>query len=729
MAISISEFKTWAGANRHTAVAVNNGALEAASNQIGFMDRIFRRGVVDSVRSAVMKNFTRALSARYGVTIAQQAIANAGLSTNSELTGKIISAVISNAKRLRADMLRPIGRQDISLGDTTIAKSQFKDLCQDDRKILVKFLKRRAVAVELLGEFPLSMPDYQDFHARASDLVARLRDMKDRFVPANIPADEFCAEVDALVKAIEDKVAQMRDLLADQPLGATNMREYRDLMFAAATKTVEALRTSVRGNGAAEAAIGRVLDQFRNNPQVRAEFEPYAQLSKSAFKNIAPFIVSMVKARLNRVNARGLNLDVSAVAQLMKSSYRAVLNERPWPVVSKTFSTSVRNRPVEMTSTIVPAEQLGHSEDDQRGPIASRYPQNVHGYTCHSSEARNAVNLAVTQLTVSDPGGQPKLAFCGVRHSVHCAWDIRNDQERADANARRAEEAVMAAFMAKYSVPRNPAELPEPGEDGTVTVDLDITSVALLTPDTFRNFWKTGSSKDERSMLMDQTAAWDTVSQRGVTFQYNGRQIHVRPHIVTFNVGVNEGAVKMSGIAPNKAGGWDASDRMNARAFQALTQEVMAFVNDNTKDGNTRAAALALFDQCRNIMTLKQERSDSHDAYKLAARLAVLSQLIGKVPCFNCKSGKDRTGEMDVECKFLAALIARGEKIPEPGAELTADQKGLFRAVALQGGNFEVQKMNVGVAGFMSGSVKSIEERLGGKGYHTFHRGGADHIA
>ena len=729
MAISISEFKTWAGANRHTAVAVNNGALEAASNQIGFMDRIFRRGVVDSVRSAVMKNFTRALSARYGVTIAQQAIANAGLSTNSELTGKIISAVISNAKRLRADMLRPIGRQDISLGDTTIAKSQFKDLCQDDRKILVKFLKRRAVAVELLGEFPLSMPDYQDFHARASDLVARLRDMKNRFVPANIPANEFCAEVDALVKAIEDKIAQMRDLLADQPLGATNMREYRDLMFAAATKTVEALRTSVRGNGAAEAAIGRVLDQFRNNPQVRAEFEPYAQLSKSAFKNIAPFIVSMVKARLNRVNARGLNLDVSAVAQLMKSSYRAVLNERPWPVVSKTFSTSVRNRPVEMTSTIVPAEQLGHSEDDQRGPIASRYPQNVHGYTCHSSEARNAVNLAVTQLTVSDPGGQPKLAFCGVRHSVHCAWDIRNDQERADANARRAEEAVMAAFMAKYSVPRNPAELPEPGEDGTVTVDLDITSVALLTPDTFRNFWKTGSSKDERSMLMDQTAAWDTVSQRGVTFQYNGRQIHVRPHIVTFNVGVNEGAVKMSGIAPNKAGGWDASDRMNARAFQALTQEVMAFVNDNTKYGNTRAAALALFDQCRNIMTLKQERSDSHDAYKLAARLAVLSQLIGKVPCFNCKSGKDRTGEMDVECKFLAALIARGEKIPEPGAELTADQKGLFRAVALQGGNFEVQKMNVGVAGFMSGSVKSIEERLGGKGYHTFHRGGADHIA
>ena len=73
-------------------------------------------------------------------------------------------------------------------------------------------------------------------------------------------------------------------------------------------------------------------------------------------------------------------------------------------------------------------------------------------------------------------------------------------------------------------------------------------------------------------------------------------------------------------------------------------------------------------------------------------------------------------------------LIARGEKIPDPGAKLTAEQKGLFRAIALQGGNFEVQKMNVGVAGFRSGSVESIAERLGGKAYHKFHRGGADHV-
>ena len=71
MAISISEFKAWAGQNRNTAVAVNNGELGSASSQIGVVDRMFRRGTVNSVRSAAMKEFTRALSARYGVTIAQ----------------------------------------------------------------------------------------------------------------------------------------------------------------------------------------------------------------------------------------------------------------------------------------------------------------------------------------------------------------------------------------------------------------------------------------------------------------------------------------------------------------------------------------------------------------------------------------------------------------------------------------------------------------------------------
>jgi hypothetical protein len=213
--------------------------------------------------------------------------------------------------------------------------------------------------------------------------------------------------------------------------------------------------------------------------------------------------------------------------------------------------------------------------------------------------------------------------------------------------ANRAKEAVIAAFMAKYSVQENHQPLPAPGPDGVVTVDLNITSVALLTPDKTRHRFVPGSLKDERRMLMDQTDAWDAVSRNGVTFQFNGRQIRVRPNVVTFNVGVNEGAVKLSGIAPNRAGGWDVSDEMNKRAFETFTNEVITFVNDKTADANARVAALTLFNQCRNVFVLKGERIDSHDAY---------------------------------------------------------------------------------IAGFKTGNVDSITERLGGKKYRNLHRGGSDHV-
>ena len=728
MAISISDFKSWAGQNQRTAVAVNNGALDAASHQIGFFDRIFRRGTVNSVRSTVMKDFTRALSARYGVTIAQQAISMAGLSAKSELTGKIISEVVGNAKRLRTDMLKPVAAKDLRLGEATVARTQFGSLGRDGGVFLTKFLKQRAVAVELLGEIPLSQADYEDFHARATDLIARLRAKANGNIPARVPVDGFRAEVDALIKAVSDKDAQMRDLLAGQPLGETNIQEYKNLFCDAAVKALESMRVAAGDNAAAAAAIGRVIERLSSNPQARQSFVQRVPLSKNVLHDLAPVIIRMVKEELEQAHARGFRMNESAVLQRLNAGYRQIINERPWPVISKTLSASVGNRPVEITSTIMPAEQLGHSPQSPRGPIADGYPESVHGYMCHSADANHAVNLAVSKLTVADPAGAPKLVFCGVRHGVHSAWEILDDEERATANAHRVEEAVIAAFMAKYAVPEAPAELPQPGQDNVITVDLDITSVALLTPDKTRHWIAPGSATDERRMLMDQTDAWDSVSRNGVTFQFNGRQIRVQPRVVTFNVGVNEGAVKLSGIAPNRAGGWDISDGMNARAFKALTNEVMAFLNDKTADANAKAAVFTLFNQCRNVFQLKGERVDSHDAYKVAARLAVLSQLIGKVPCWNCKSGKDRTGEMDVECKFLSVLIARGEKIPAPGAKLTAEQKGLFRAIALQGGNFEVQKMNVGVAGFKTGSVDSIAERLGGKKYRNLHRGGSDHV-
>lgn len=82
----------------------------------------------------------------------------------------------------------------------------------------------------------------------------------------------------------------------------------------------------------------------------------------------------------------------------------------------------------------------------------------------------------------------------------------------------------------------------------------------------------------------------------------------------------------------------------------------------------------------------------------------------------------------DVECKFLATLIERHQKIPEPGAELTVEQKMLFRTIALESGNHEMQEYNTGLPGFKTDGVKSIDKRLGEGDAVNYHRGAKDYV-
>ena len=103
--------------------------------------------------------------------------------------------------------------------------------------------------------------------------------------------------------------------------------------------------------------IGRAIDQIRTNPQVRRDFDQHAQLSKEIIKNLAPFIVQLVKGELRQANVHRFKVSTSDIVNRLNAGFRQVLNERPWQTISKTFSTSVGKRPVEITSTIAPAAQ------------------------------------------------------------------------------------------------------------------------------------------------------------------------------------------------------------------------------------------------------------------------------------------------------------------------------------------------------------------------------------
>ena len=204
------------------------------------------------------------------------------------------------------------------------------------------------------------------------------------------------------------------------------------------------------------------------------------------------------------------------------------------------------------------------------------------------------------------------------------------------------------------------------------------------------------------------------------------RTIKIKPRIATFNFGVN--FLAQTHVFSTLSGGWYTSGGINSQGWR----DFCAFVNREitamrTRNSPAEAAKLRaceqIFRQLNAIMNGKTYKNDHNEAYKAPARIAVLAHLLGGVPAWNCKSGKDRTSVMDVECKFIATLVAMGKPVPEPGAQLTPEQIALHRELFLQAGNLELQEYNTGVAGYKSLTEVSSNVTRTGKGYIDYAKG------
>ena len=154
MPLTITDYKNWARQDQATTVSLtrDSNGIMAEKDRLGFLARTFG-GSLKTVRAAVIKDFTRALSARYGSSIAQQAVSIAGLTPTTKLKGWKITEAIQAAKVLRAQMLMSGGRApDIRLGDSDVPSEVTHFFLADKGNAVTKFLKQRATAVQLLWE-------------------------------------------------------------------------------------------------------------------------------------------------------------------------------------------------------------------------------------------------------------------------------------------------------------------------------------------------------------------------------------------------------------------------------------------------------------------------------------------------------------------------------------------------------------------------------------------------
>ena len=275
-------------------------------------------------------------------------------------------------------------------------------------------------------------------------------------------------------------------------------------------------------------------------------------------------------------------------------------------------------------------------------------------------------------------------------------------------------------------------------------VSLDVSSVSLLTPDRWRGaIAGLEGRKSERAMWKLQQATLRELSRSDkqpveLTLP-DGRNIRVKLKSLAFNFGINSGAVRFSSWQTPKNTflkilfylvgigflrsfvetllGWKKSD--NQPGIDSLREKAAEYaLGDHSPED--KAKVQALMDQINEIWKSESYKRAGNDPAKLPARVVALSYLLGFKTAFNCKSGKDRTGIIDIEAKFLLTELNQpGGTLPAPDGLLTPGQQKRYMELVRSSGNYEIQACNTGGApGYKicsGGMRKFYERRIGEK--------------
>jgi phosphatidylinositol-4,5-bisphosphate 4-phosphatase len=383
-------------------------------------------------------------------------------------------------------------------------------------------------------------------------------------------------------------------------------------------------------------------------------------------------------------------------------------NERhqKWETIENTIALKGMNaQETPFSNRITPARLFSEQ-------VAQTYTGGQKGVSClNNTNATQTANLWKTDFQAQGGGAK----FSALRHGIHDAYKIKDVQAREAAASQKVDQFLRAAVDAY------PEKL-KPNADGTFS--LDLVSVSLVSP---------GKFGGEGDMWAQQRAAYEKANGQELTMRadlgdgHGPRDITVKPNILAFSTPVNSPALDSAVLRPF-LGGLSVSQQANEASITGLIGSSAAgsqtdgLAGEKLKDidqqieaaerGGQDTSALnahreritGLVEQVRQIMNapagspMSWQRA-GNEPYKLASRLTALANEVGAVPAFNCKSGKDRTGELDVQVKQLYAYNHHEGKWPTPNEKEDELQAQNHVKLVREGGSFQIQKDNTSLPG------------------------------
>ncbi|MET4693809.1 inositol phosphate phosphatase SopB [Endozoicomonas lisbonensis] len=428
-------------------------------------------------------------------------------------------------------------------------------------------------------------------------------------------------------------------------------------------------------------------------------------------------------SRYARLIARRLKgIGIKKVDKKLSEARTRRMASVPWKTVETRLEPRINNKTLKLKSRITPAAEfrleMGHSRN------VDIFPIHLHGKGKPSSkrdEMNNAVNLGETQLLL-EQGGKQKRLFRGLRSGTLMAFGVSKKKIREKANDTRCYDLAVSSL--KQVLDDNPELFSQQ------PVPIRLSTLQLLTPDKGRHWLRIHD--DELKMQREQMEALKRLKARldggeklAITDSYGDvHEVEVDFDFAATNFGVNNlaletkwramgpwGAVRddnqeglkklMGGVEPgDEMGGW-AQDFLNGQA--------------SSKD---KMIVRQLIEQIRDLYVTEDYKREGIDAYKMVARILLLSYKLGLITHFNCKSGKDRTGEADAAVKRLAAQVEALGYVPDPRQPLSQAERVLSQMFALETGNILWQQMNINRPGYKTTTGK---DRLGERVFGMIH--------
>ncbi len=493
-------------------------------------------------------------------------------------------------------------------------------------------------------------------------------------------------------KTFTGKVAQyFKQYLAAR---FSNVKRQRDVVMPSrTTETLGVLEKHfISAATSAMLALGRdpssLLDQTHQKLHVENRALTKQDLQRA--KTLKPLLIDGLMREFINQGFTKKEAKIQA-KQAFAAGLREVLNAQKW----ETIDTRFQHNNVHYQCTLTPAAQMKQGE---YGVFLT--PYNDQGIVSSSSqETAHVTNLWLSEFSALGEKGTKQRLFTGIRHGILSPFGLaKNSDARYFGAQTRAMEVVTAALFAR-------PELLRDAEQGK-TVALNLASTSLVT----------GGRGDEKDMMDDQMQAWALLSQQQPLqvplrdAQGNIYHASINLNVAAFNFGVNVPAL-IGNI------GWKQADGYNEVAMKTLvgndlsvTAPPKGWVGDYLSQHPSAENAQkvrTLSQQLKAIWANKTHHRDDGEPYKAALRVALLANEIGVMPCWNCKSGKDRTGMLDAEIKRETVKMHQHDtgvmkqtlNVSLPGSSLNSAEQQLLQTILLHGGNKEVQQYNTGAPG------------------------------